>query len=62
LRRFLIFATISSVYLKITTEHPGAPFSALPREAQRAFLTYEFSVDLLIDAADADVLDIFCPN
>src|ERR1700681_622856 len=40
-------------------DHPGAVFSALPREMQRAFLTYEFSVDLLIDAADADVLDIF---
>lgn len=34
-------------------------FSDLPPTAQKAFLTYEFSVDLLIDAADADVLDIF---
>lgn len=34
-------------------------FSRLPTEAQKIFLTYEFSVDLLIDAADADVLDIF---
>jgi len=34
-------------------------FSDLPEEARRDFLKYEFSVDLLIDAADADVLDIF---
>jgi hypothetical protein len=38
---------------------PGARFSALPKQAQKSFLTYEFTVDLLIDAADADVLDIF---
>jgi len=37
----------------------GRVFSTLPKEAQKAFLTYDFSVDLLIDAADADVLDIF---
>ncbi|MEW6331591.1 MAG: DUF262 domain-containing protein [Pseudomonadota bacterium] len=37
----------------------GKTFSTLPADAQKAFLTYEFSVDLLIDAADADVLDIF---
>lgn len=40
-------------------EYPGAVFSKLPREVQKTFLTYEFSVDLLVDAADADVLDIF---
>ena len=41
------------------SEYPKKTFTALPKEAQRAFLAYEFSVDLLIDAADADVLDIF---
>lgn len=39
--------------------YPAASFATLPKEAQRSFLTYEFSVDLLIDAADADILDIF---
>ena len=34
-------------------------YSQLPPSAQRAFMSYEFSVDLLIDASDADVLDIF---
>lgn len=37
----------------------GLTFSKLEKEDQKAFLTYEFSVDLLVDAADADVLDIF---
>jgi hypothetical protein len=41
------------------TEYPGAKFSQLPKDAQKAFLTYELTVDLLVDAADADVLDIF---
>ena len=48
--------------LRLSKEHdeyPSKTFSALPREAQKAFLTYEFSVDLLVDSADADVLDIF---
>ena len=30
-----------------------------PPEAQKRFLSYEFSVDLLVDATDADVLDVF---
>ena len=34
-------------------------YSNLPEDAKRQFLKYEFSVDVLIDAADADVLDIF---
>lgn len=34
-------------------------FSELPKPAQKDFLKYEFSVDLLIDAADADILDVF---
>jgi hypothetical protein len=34
-------------------------YSELPGGAQKAFLKYEFSVDLLVDAADADILDIF---
>lgn len=40
-------------------EFGGRTFSTLSAERQKAFLTYEFSVDLLIDAADADVLDVF---
>ena len=41
------------------SDHAGKRFSQLSRDAQKAFLTYEFSVDLLIEAADADVLDVF---
>src|SRR5438105_4262064 len=37
----------------------GSLFDGLPEEAQKKFLSYEFSVDLLVDASDADVLDIF---
>jgi hypothetical protein len=37
----------------------GKVFSGLSDEEKRGFLKYEFSVDLLIDASDADVLDIF---
>jgi len=39
-----------------------ATFEQLPQEAQRDFLKYEFSVDVLIDAADADVLGHIRPN
>jgi hypothetical protein len=41
------------------SENAGKTFSELSKESQKAFLTYEFSVDLLIEAADADVLDVF---
>lgn len=41
------------------SERAGKRFSELSKDDQKAFLTYEFSVDLLIEAADADVLDIF---
>jgi len=37
----------------------GSLFDDLPPEAQKKFLSYEFSVDLLVDATDADVLDVF---
>jgi len=37
----------------------GSSFEELPEDAQKRFLSYEFSVDLLIDASDADVLDVF---
>lgn len=40
-------------------DHAGKTYPELPPQIQRSFLTYEFSVDLLIGAADADVLDIF---
>jgi hypothetical protein len=40
-------------------EFAGLTFSQLPKDIQKSFLKYEFSVDLLVDAADADVLDIF---
>jgi hypothetical protein len=39
--------------------HPRCRYSDLPEDVKKSFLKYEFSVDLLIDAADADVLDIF---
>lgn len=34
-------------------------YSKLPADAKKNFLSYEFSVDLLVNAADADVLGIF---
>jgi hypothetical protein len=40
-------------------ENAGKLFSQLDKAAQKAFLTYEFSVDLLVEALDADVLDVF---
>jgi hypothetical protein len=40
-------------------EFGGRTFDELPPEAQAQFLAYEFSVDLLVDASDADVLDVF---
>jgi len=49
---------------KFSLSHDSEPwgalkYSQLPASAQKVFLAYEFSVDLLIEAADADVLDIF---
>jgi hypothetical protein len=41
------------------SERSGRRFSQLTKDDQKAFLTYEFSVDLLVEAADADVLNIF---
>jgi uncharacterized protein with ParB-like and HNH nuclease domain len=41
------------------TEWSGLTYSRLNRDLQRSILTYEFSVDILIDASDADVLDVF---
>lgn len=41
------------------SDNTGKKFSQLSEGAKKAFLTYEFSVDLLIEALDADVLDIF---
>lgn len=37
----------------------GRKFSQLPQDAQQRFLNYEFSVVLLEEVSDADVLDIF---
>jgi hypothetical protein len=37
----------------------GMKFSQLPQDAQQRFLNYEFSVVLLEEVSDADVLDIF---
>ena len=37
----------------------GKTFSQLPSDAQERFLSYEFSVVLLEEVSDADVLDIF---
>jgi hypothetical protein len=41
------------------TEFGGKLFSQLPDEVQAQFLSYELSVDLLINLPDPDVLDIF---
>jgi len=40
-------------------EFAGLKFAQLPDSVKAAFLGYEFSVDLLVEAADKDVLDIF---
>lgn len=37
----------------------GKPFSQIPTETQQRFINYEFSVVLLEEVSDADVLDIF---
>lgn len=47
---------ISKVHNK---DYGGFLFSELPKEIQKDFLTYELSVDLLIDLDDSDILDIF---
>jgi hypothetical protein len=39
--------------------HGGKTFSQLPGDVQQQFLNYEFSVVLLEEVSDADVLDIF---
>jgi len=47
---------------KLAKEHGkfgGNSYGNLPLEIQKRFLKYDFSVDVLIDAADADVLEIF---
>ena len=36
------------------SDHSGKTFSKLSKDDQKAFLTYEFSVDLLIEAAEAE--------
>lgn len=48
--------TVSKIH---NEEHGGKFFSALPGAIQSAILKYELSVDLLLDANDAEVLDIF---
>ncbi len=48
--------TISKVHHK---EYGGKFFSQLPEDIQGSILKYELSVDLLLDAPDATVLDIF---
>lgn len=40
-------------------EYGGVRFSQLPMDVQELLLTYELSVDLLINLPDRDVLDIF---
>jgi hypothetical protein len=42
-----------------STEYGGKSYSELPDEVQTAILKYELSVDLLLDAPDKEVLDIF---
>jgi hypothetical protein len=59
LRAVLDFHSDSIQLPNDDSERAGRTFSKLSKEDQRTFLTYEFSVDLLVEAADADVLDIF---
>ena len=50
---------------KLAKEHGefgGCSYANLPAEAQKRFLKYDFSVDVLIDAVDADVLEIFAAS
>jgi len=42
-----------------SSEYGGKSYSELPEEVQTAILKYELSVDLLLDAPDKEVLDIF---
>jgi hypothetical protein len=42
-----------------STDFGGKYYSELPEEVQTAILKYELSVDLLLDAPDKEVLDIF---
>jgi len=42
-----------------STEYGGKFYSTLPDEVQTGILKYELSVDLLLDAPDKEVLDIF---
>ena len=48
-----------SVSRRQNSEHGGRPFSQLSEDAQEQILTYEISVDLLINIPDSEVLDIF---
>lgn len=41
------------------SDHGGKVFSTLPLEVQKAILDYELAADLLLDAPDSEVLDIF---
>jgi hypothetical protein len=41
-------------------EYGGLLFSQLPEEIQAQVLSYEVSVDLLINLPDSEILDIFC--
>lgn len=41
------------------SEHGGKVFSKLPEEVQKSILDYELAADLLLDAPDSEVLDIF---
>ena len=40
-------------------EYGGKFYSELPEDIQRQILQYELAVDLLLDATDEDVLDVF---
>lgn len=41
------------------SDYGGLYFGELPDDVQRSYLDYELAVDLLLDATDQDVLDIF---
>lgn len=57
-----VIAFVHDEFSVLKSQNPsfgGLNFSQLPSEIQQQFLNYEFSVDLLEGATDADVLDIF---
>ena len=57
-----VISFCSEEFTLLKSQNPsfgGMTFSELPQDVRQRFLTYEFSVVLLEEVSDADVLDIF---